>query len=301
LTYKIPVSTLVIIHTPELQVLLLERADYPGYWQSVTGSQDEGETLVQTAQREVAEETGLDTDQFVLTDWHQQNVYEIYPVWRHRYPPGTTHNTEHVFGLTLPRPMAIRIAPREHSAFVWLPWQEAAAKCFSWTNREAILELPRRLGVKVEEQAPSGAAVRCAHSGDLPRIARFYAELGYDGGVAEEDIVFIAEVTGRLVGAVRLATEHGVRVLRGMQVAPSHQRQGIGRALLRRLVELLGSEPCFCLPYAELTGFYGSAGFALAERAELPEFLLQRLEQYLAAGKYVVPMVKGLRRTRLSH
>ncbi len=102
MTHKIPVSTLVVIYTPALEVLLLERADHPGFWQSVTGSQDEGESLAQTAVREVAEETGIDARQYRLEEWNLQNVYEIYPVWRHRYAPGVTHNTEHVFGLELP-------------------------------------------------------------------------------------------------------------------------------------------------------------------------------------------------------
>lgn len=143
--YKIPVSILVVIYTSDLQVLLLERADHPGYWQSVTGSQDEGETLRQTAIREVNEETGLDATRYPLTDWTKQNVYEIYPRWRHRYPPGTTHNTEHVFGLLLPQTQAVILAPREHLSFVWRPLQDAAAKCFSASNREAILALPERM------------------------------------------------------------------------------------------------------------------------------------------------------------
>ena len=142
--HKIPVSTLVVIHTPDLQVLLLERADHPGFWQSVTGSQDEGEALRDTAIREVAEETGYDARRFALEDWNLQNVYEIYPVWRHRYAPGITHNTEHVFGLELPGTLAPKLAPREHLAAMWLPWAEAAERVFSWSNRKAILMLPDR-------------------------------------------------------------------------------------------------------------------------------------------------------------
>lgn len=142
--YKQPVSVLVVIHTPALEVLLLERADHPGYWQSVTGSRDGDESLRETALREVREETGLDAAHHVLSDWQQQNEYEIYPHWRHRYPPGVTRNTEHVFGLLLPQPQAIRIAPREHLHYQWLPWQQAATKVFSPSNREAILQLPQR-------------------------------------------------------------------------------------------------------------------------------------------------------------
>jgi dATP pyrophosphohydrolase len=140
---KIPVSTLVVIYTPKLEVLLLERADHPGFWQSVTGSQDEGETLEQTALREVREETGIVAPAQRLQRWNLQNVYEIYPVWRHRYAPGVTHNTEHVFGLPVAGRVEVRLAPREHVASEWVPWREAAERVFSWSNRKAILSLPQ--------------------------------------------------------------------------------------------------------------------------------------------------------------
>ncbi len=144
--YKLPISTLVVIYTAALEVLLLDRADHPGYWQSVTGSQEEGEALRATAMREALEETGLDANRYKLTDWQVENVYDIYPVWRHRYAPGTTHNTEHVFGLELPGIVAVQLSPREHLSYMWLPWQEAAEKVFSPTNRTAILQLPERTG-----------------------------------------------------------------------------------------------------------------------------------------------------------
>ncbi len=143
--YKIPVSVLVLVHTADLDVLLLERADRPGYWQSVTGSQDDGETLVATARRELAEETGIEVTEDELTDWQLQNRYEIYAHWRHRYAPGVTHNTEHVFGLTLPHRREVRLSPREHLAQVWLPWREAAERVFSWSNAEVIRQLPQRV------------------------------------------------------------------------------------------------------------------------------------------------------------
>lgn len=143
--HKIPVSVLVVIHTADGQVLLMERADAPGFWQSVTGSQDAGETLEQTAIREVREETGLDARQFELTPWAIETRFEIYERWRHRYAPGVTHNTEHVFGLKLPAPLPVTLAPREHLRYLWLPWQEAAARCFSPSNAAAIRLLPARL------------------------------------------------------------------------------------------------------------------------------------------------------------
>ncbi|MEO7728731.1 MAG: dihydroneopterin triphosphate diphosphatase [Burkholderiales bacterium] len=142
--YKLPVSVLVVIHTPDLEVLLLERADRPGFWQSVTGSQDAGETLPQTARREVLEETGLDAGDFALVDWSKRNKYEIYQRWRGRYAPGITHNTEHVFSLRVPAKVPVTLAPREHLQFIWLPWRDAADKVFSWSNADAIRELPQR-------------------------------------------------------------------------------------------------------------------------------------------------------------
>jgi dATP pyrophosphohydrolase len=144
--FKLPKSVLVVIHTPAREVLLIERADAPGFWQSVTGSLDrEDEPYAAAAAREVAEETGIDAAApgHVLTDWGLENVYEIYPGWRHRYAPGVVHNTERLFGLCIPAPVPVRLSPREHTAQVWLPWREAAERCFSPSNAEAILWLPR--------------------------------------------------------------------------------------------------------------------------------------------------------------
>lgn len=145
--FKIPQSVLVVIHTARLDVLLVNRADVPGFWQSVTGSKArEDEELAATAAREVCEETGIDAGAGVLRDWGLENVYEIYPRWRHRYAPGVTHNTEHVFGLQVPEGTPVRLDPREHTAFMWLPWREPADACFSPSNAEAILLLPEFAG-----------------------------------------------------------------------------------------------------------------------------------------------------------
>jgi len=149
--FKIPESVLVVIYTRALDILLIKRADVANFWQSVTGSKDRSdETFVQTAQREVLEETGLDCRPGAaladhLHDWQLENVYEIYPNWRHRYAPGVFFNTEHVFGLELALGMAVRLNPREHTDFLWLPYLEAADKCFSSSNAEACLLLPRFL------------------------------------------------------------------------------------------------------------------------------------------------------------
>lgn len=148
--FKIPQSVLVVIHTPELEVLLIERADEhgkpTGHWQSVTGSKDfEAEAFEATARREVMEETGIDVlaSGHVLTDWHLENIYDIWPKWLHRYPPGVTRNTERVFSLCIPQRRSLTLNPREHTAHVWLPWMEAADRCFSASNAEAVLMLPR--------------------------------------------------------------------------------------------------------------------------------------------------------------
>ncbi len=145
MAYKVPESALVVVHTPALEVLLLERADRPGFWQSVTGSRDGDESLRETAVRELKEETGLDAAGLALTDWNQQNQFEIYPHWRGRYAPGVTHNTEHVFGLLVPRALEVTLEPKEHLGYEWLPWREAAQRVFSWSNADAIRELPQRV------------------------------------------------------------------------------------------------------------------------------------------------------------
>lgn len=143
--FKIPESVLVVIHTPAMDVLLIRRADW-GTWQSVTGSKDSlDESWQDTATREVLEETGIDCHQSrcCLQDWQLENVYDIYPAWRWRYAPGVSRNTERVFGLCVPQIMPVLLSPREHTQAQWLPWQAAADQCFSPSNAEAILMLPR--------------------------------------------------------------------------------------------------------------------------------------------------------------
>lgn len=148
---KVPQSVLVVIHTPALDVLLIRRADAADFWQSVTGSKDaEQEPFAITAGREVFEETGIDCRVGTalapqLLDWHLENIYEIYPRWRYRYAPGVDRNTEHLFSLQVPAGTPVRLNPREHTASRWLPWREAAEACFSPSNAEAILMLPRML------------------------------------------------------------------------------------------------------------------------------------------------------------
>jgi len=143
-TFKLPLSVLVVIHTPALEVLLIRRADHAEFWQSVTGSVDiEDADLRHTAAREVQEETGLAVQPTDLVDWGISNVYEIYPAWRHRYAPAITHNTEHVFSLCVPQAVTVLLSSREHTAWQWLGWHAAADLCYSASNAEAILMLTK--------------------------------------------------------------------------------------------------------------------------------------------------------------
>jgi dihydroneopterin triphosphate diphosphatase len=149
MAFKIPESVLVVVHTARLDVLLLERADRGswgswGAWQSVTGSRESDDPdLAATARRELREETGLSVG--TLTDWKLTNRYEIWPQWRARYAPEVTHNSEHVFGFLVDSPAVATLDPAEHVAQLWLPWQEAMARVFSPTNRDAIRQLPQRV------------------------------------------------------------------------------------------------------------------------------------------------------------
>jgi dihydroneopterin triphosphate diphosphatase len=157
--FKLPVSVLVVIHTPVLEVLLLERAKRPGFWQSVTGSlETPDEPLEQAALREVQEETGMSAASGRLQRWNVTNTFEIYAQWRSRYAPGTIRNTEHVFGFEVPAARAVELAPDEHVAYMWLSWREAAARCFSWSNRDAI----RMLAAHVHDDGDRGSERRVA-------------------------------------------------------------------------------------------------------------------------------------------
>lgn len=145
MSLKLPESVLVVIHTPQLEVLLLERAQRPGFWQSVTGSLERlDEAPAHAARREVREETGIEAAPAQLIDWRMTHAFEIYAHWRGRFVPGTTHNTEHVFSLCVPAPVTVELARAEHRAQRWLPWNRAADACFSWSNRDAIRMLPVR-------------------------------------------------------------------------------------------------------------------------------------------------------------
>ncbi len=141
MSFKKPVSSLVLIYTEDFKVLLMERSDKKGFWQSVTGSLEENETPRDAAIREVFEETGIDSTQYHLEDWQLSHVYEIYAHWRYRYAPDITHNTEHIFALKVPATIPIQLSADEHVQYLWVDWHDAMDKVFSWTNIEAIKKL----------------------------------------------------------------------------------------------------------------------------------------------------------------
>ncbi len=152
--YKRPESVLVVVYTRAGNALMLRRADFPEFWQSITGSMEwNDESPLATAVRELREETGLAVTPRQLRDWHKSNRYILFPHWRHKYAPGTVENTEHVFSIELPEEAPILVNPGEHSEYVWMPLADAAQRAFSWTNRDALLVL-------TQIQAPSGGAER---------------------------------------------------------------------------------------------------------------------------------------------
>jgi GNAT superfamily N-acetyltransferase len=141
--------------------------------------------------------------------------------------------------------------------------------------------------------------IRCAMAEDISRALNFYAERRYGGGIRAEDAVFLVERDGELVGIVRLAAEEGTVVLRGMQVHPRFQGQGIGKRLLATVAQELDGRSCFCIPYAHLVGFYGGIGFHVIEPAKAPTFLQLRLERYQNRGdgkEYLIMRREGIDR-----
>lgn len=140
--FKLPESVLVVVHTLGGDVLLLERIQPPGWWQSVTGSLEPGEAPRDAAVRELAEETGLAADG--LVDLGLSQRFAILPAWRHRFAPGVTENLEHAFALQLAMPAHVRLSATEHLRHIWLPMPAALDRATSHTDRAAI-ELAGRL------------------------------------------------------------------------------------------------------------------------------------------------------------
>ena len=137
LDYKRPESVLVVVYTTRGDVLMLRRRHPADFWQSVTGSLEQGETPADAARRELREETGLD---MAVTDCQRSHEFEILPAWRNRFAPGTQSNREHVFVACCPERPDVKIDLQEHTAYRWLPRARAAKLASSATNRDAILD-----------------------------------------------------------------------------------------------------------------------------------------------------------------
>ena len=229
---KLPLSVLVVVHTAEMDVLLLERAQRPGFWQSVTGSLDQAdEAFEAAAARELREETGIEAADGRLRRWSVAYTFEIYAQWRHRFAPGVTHNTEHLFSLELAQPAPVALAPQEHTAFAWLPWREAARKCFSWSNRDAILMVGAALlatgcatgTAKLAPHLESGAA-------EVRECAQWYQALD-----AEIDTAGVRDAQStRMSGFPHLRVD---RFLAGLRERAAENERAL-RAYAERLIEL---------------------------------------------------------------
>lgn len=128
----------MVVHTAT-EVLLIKRADHACFWQSVTGSLEWGEVAYAAALRELAEETGIHSDGLRQTGISRS--YEILSQWRKRYPPNTQRNREHLFFCHVEQKPDIILDLDEHTEFVWLEFEQAEAKVFSWSNRLAISSL----------------------------------------------------------------------------------------------------------------------------------------------------------------
>jgi len=231
---KLPLSVLVVVHTAQMEVLLLERAQRPGYWQSVTGSLDQpDEPFEAAAARELREETGIQANDGRLRRWNVAYTFEIYAQWRHRFAPGVTHNTEHLFSLELARPAPVRLAPQEHTAFTWLPWGEAARKCFSWSNRDAILMVGAAL-LAAGCATGGGGAPLASHLGsgapEVRECAQWYQALD-----AEIDAAGVRDAqAARVAGFPHLRVD---RTLAGLRDRAAQGEPNL-RAYAERLAEL---------------------------------------------------------------
>jgi N-acetylglutamate synthase-like GNAT family acetyltransferase len=137
-------------------------------------------------------------------------------------------------------------------------------------------------------------SIREASVAEHPDIATFYERCGYAGGLSADDTILVAVRAESLVGVARLCSEHQVAVLRGMQVLPNFQRQGIGRALLDEFLSRVDDSVCYCIPWSYLEQFYSSGGFERCESRDVPDFLAERLSCYTQQGRDVILMKRSV-------
>jgi hypothetical protein len=114
------------------------------------------------------------------------------------------------------------------------------------------------------------AIISCEPANDFPAIQTFYASVGYLGLIAPSSVVIAARDGDAIVGAARIASENGILVLRGMMIAPSHQRRGLGTRMLWELDKHIGRSECFCLPHGWLQNFYRQSGLQRLQKTFRP-------------------------------
>ncbi len=130
---------LIVIYTAAGEFLLLERRRPPGFWQSVTGSLEWGESADDAARRELLEETGITQGFLRNLQWTQ--VFEILPSFGKTYAPGITTNLEHAFALKLLQRVPVTLSVKEHAQYRWASAAEAVETVTSRTNLAVIQQL----------------------------------------------------------------------------------------------------------------------------------------------------------------
>ena len=132
--------------------------------------------------------------------------------------------------------------------------------------------------------------IRFAGISEYPEVLTHYKTCNYNGGVEDQDIIVIA-IDEEFIGAVRICSEYGIQVLRGMQIKPAWQKKALGSSMLKFLVDNVDMNGCYCLPYKHLKSFYASIGFEEIAPQKAPVFLVERLEKYLSSGMDVIIMM----------
>jgi len=109
------------------------------FWQPVTGGVESGETIEQTARRELAEETGFPPDDlrpvgFTYSfppDEFFKNVYET--------PPDEI--VVHVFVARVPSGAEPKIDAVEHDEYQWCSYDQALDLLHWWDDKESIKQV----------------------------------------------------------------------------------------------------------------------------------------------------------------
>lgn len=120
-------------------------------------------------------------------------------------------------------------------------------------------------------------AIEIPEAGEHEPAATFHATV--NGG----EQVVLGTIDGEVVAVAKLAREHDVVVLRGVQVTEKWRGVGLGARLLAAVARRADSEPCFVIALGELEAFYAREGFVRTNTG-VPQFLADRCAHYRAKG-----------------